>query len=285
MIAYLNGKFLDQTRAVVSVFDRGFLYGDGLFETIRIFGGRPFRWDDHWTRLKAGAEFLKIPLPFGREKLRAAADGLALRNRMPDSILRLALSRGPGARGYSPATAGPPTLAMTLHKAPAIDPKKPIQWKLIVSSIRLRPNDPLARFKTANKLPQILARAEADALGADEALLANTNGFAAEGTAANLFWIEGDAVCTPPISAGILPGVTRRTVREICQTLKIRVREKNIRLTELSKTDGIFLTLTSLGIAVVTALDGTCLRQSRLTDRIASAYVDLLLQGAPGQRA
>ncbi len=275
MIIFLNGKFIPENRARVSLFDRGFLYGDGLFETIRIVNGRPFRWEEHWKRLENGAKFLKISLPFPGKRTYALAAKLISKNKMPDSLLRLALSRGIGARGYSPKNATRPTFAMSLHGAPEIR-NQPARWKLITSSFRLPVNEPLAQFKTANKLPQILARAEADAAGADEALLLNTNGFVAEGAGSNLFWIEHDTVCTPPLAAGILPGVTREIVREICRHLKIPLREKNIRLKDLKRTRGIFLSLTSRGMVTAKSLDGKKLKQPPLMIVILKTYNNML---------
>ncbi|HTV60954.1 MAG TPA: aminotransferase class IV, partial [Verrucomicrobiae bacterium] len=280
------------------------LYGDGLFETIRIVNGQPFRWREHWERFESGAGFLKIRLPLGREKLRGMAGQLVAKNRRPDSVLRLTLSRGPGGRGYSPRKATRPTLALTLHPAPpgergaqnvegrrrrtkpeqqadANDFSRPPQWKVIVSSFRLAVDNPLARFKTSNKLPQILSRGEADAAGADEALLANTEGFMAEGTSSNVFWIERGSVWTPPLTAGILPGVTRAVACEICERLGIPVGEKNIRLKELADSDGVFFTLTSLGIVGAESLDGKKLKQSPLVNRIAKTYNEMLFSSNP----
>jgi aminodeoxychorismate lyase len=270
MIIFLNDKFVPENRATVSIFDRGFLYGDGLFETIRVVDGKLFRWREHWKRLEAGAKFLKIKLPFGREAAQRLAMKLVARNKKPDSILRVTLSRGVGLRGYSPKGATQPTFVMALHGAPALTQKPPI-WKLVTSSFRLPANEPLARYKTANKLPQILARAEADAAGADEALLLNPEGFVVEGTSSNLFWIERGTVCTPPLEAGILPGITRAVVLEICRRLKIPAREKKARLKNLAQAGGVFLSLTSLGIVEARSLDGKSLKCSPLTGKIANA--------------
>jgi branched-chain amino acid aminotransferase len=276
---FLNGGFVSEEKAVVSIFDRGFLYGDGLFETIHVFNGKPFRWRQHWERLKRGANFLKIQLPFAPEQLLQFAGELIAKNKMPDSLLRVALSRGVGARGYSPKNAKSPTLAMSLHSVPKINWKNPLRWKLIASSFRIPANDPLAQFKTCNKLPQILARAEADDAGADEALLLNSDGFVAEGTSSNLFWIERETIFTPPLAAGILPGVTRAAVFEIGSRLKIPIRQKNVRLKKLAQANGIFLSLTSLGIVEGQSLDGKNLKRSPLTRQIARAYNEMLLKG------
>ena len=276
MFAFLNGKIVPETQAVVSVFDRGFLYGDGLFETLHVVHGEPFRWTDHITRLQRGADFLKITLPYTPDQLREFSGQLMAKNKLPDALLRLTVSRGDGARGYSPKNAGPPTCVMTLHPAPEIDPQNPPRWKLITPQIRLPLGDSLTQFKTANKLWQVLARAEADAVGADEALLLNTAGHVAEATSANVFWVENDMVCTPPLAAGILPGVTRVVVLELCARLGVSVMEKTGLPEELLRAEGVFLTMTSLGVVPVAKLDGHELRHSPLVETLCASYADLL---------
>ena len=275
MIVLLNGQFVPEEQAVVSVFDRSFLYGDGLFETLRVFNGKPFRWAQHMERLQQGAEFLKIPLPFTPERLRDFASDLIARNRMPDSLLRLTLSRGVGVRGYSPKGAECPVLVMSLHPAPA-EAGTPPRWRLITSSSRLPANEPLARFKTCNKLPQILARAEADSVNADEALLLNTNGDVVEASSSNLFWIEKSTIGTPPLPSGILPGVTRAVVLEVCSGLGIEAGEVNLRLKQLRCAEGVFLSLSTAGIAECISLDGLPLAHSPLLDKLHAAYWKLL---------
>lgn len=275
MLIFLNGQFVPEDRAVVSVFDRGFLYGDGLFETVRIFNGNLFRWEQHLDRLQRGAEFLKIKLPFSRKALLNFANDLVAKNKMPDALLRLTLSRGMGARGYSPRDAKRPTVVMSLHAGFAAGTPMP-RWNLITSSYRIPTNDPLARFKTANKLPQILARAEADAAGADEALLLNTDGFVAEGASCNVFWIKNDSVCTPPLTAGVLPGITRAIVLEHCQTLGLKTKETNIRPEKLKRVNGLFVSLTSRGVIEAASLDGKALKPSPLIRQIQISYRNLL---------
>src|SRR5262249_13159002 len=146
----------------------------------------------------------------------------------------ITLSRGVNAqRGYSPKGADTPTLVMNLYPLTRPDPENFLKWKAITASQRLPAGEPLAQFKNANKLPQILARAEADDAGANEALLQNSEGHVVEGTTSNLFWVESETVCTPPLVAGILPGVTRSAVLDLCRTLKVKSRERNIAVTEL----------------------------------------------------
>src|SRR4051812_44115505 len=141
MLVFLNGQLVPEERAVVSVFDRSFLYGDGLFETMRVVRGKPFRWEQHLERLQSGADYLKINLPFTPAVLGQFADELIAKNGMPDSLLRLTLSRGVGTRGYSPKGAENPILAMSLHSAPARDANSSPRWKLITSSHRLPANE------------------------------------------------------------------------------------------------------------------------------------------------
>ncbi len=278
MIVFLNGKFVPEERAVVSIFDRAFLLGDGLFETILIFNGKPFCWQEHLKRLQCGTKFLKIKLPFMPKQLRDAADKLIAKNKMSNALLRIVLSRGVGQRGYLPKGANQPTLVMSLHRAPELNFKNPPPWKLITSSFRLPANEPLAQFKTCNKLSQIMARAEADAAGADEALLLNTDGFVVEGASSNLFWIEGKTVCTPPLAAGILAGVTRGTILKICRRLKIPIREKNVQPKDLARKDGAFVSLSSFGIVEAKSLNRKILKRSPLTKQIARAYNEILTQ-------
>jgi branched-chain amino acid aminotransferase len=275
VLIFLNGQFVPEEHAVVSVLDRGFLYGDGLFETMRVLNGKPFRWREHLVRLQGGAEFLKIKLPFTPEALRGFADELIAKNNLPDALLRVTLSRGVGVRGYSPKGAESPTLVMSLHPAPGSEGKG-LRWKLITSSHRLPANEPLAHFKTCNKLAQILARAEADDAGADEALLLNTDGFVVEGASSNLFWIEDDTICTPPLASGVLPGVTRAAVLEICHRLGLKVSEANIGVEGLKSSDGVFVSLSSFGIAEGVSLDGKACRQSPLPEKIFRAYGETL---------
>jgi branched-chain amino acid aminotransferase len=277
VLVFLNGQFVPEDRAVVSVFDRGFLYGDGLFETMRVYRGRPFRWQQHWERLQRGAEFLKINLSYSSEELRRHLDKLVEKNKMPDALLRVTLSRGVGVRGYSPKGAENPTMVMSLHPAPSLESNSLPHWKLITSSHRLPANEPLAQFKTCNKLAQILARAEADAAGADEALLSNTDGFIVEGASSNLFWINCETVCTPPLVAGVLPGVTRGVVLEICEKLGLELDEKNITAEQLKDAEGVFVSLSSFGIVEAATLNGSALKISPWIGKIQEAYREFFL--------
>jgi aminodeoxychorismate lyase len=274
MIVFLNGEFLPESDAVVSVNDRGFLYGDGLFETMRVVGGKPFRIAQHLERLVRGADFLRINLSFTPKEIQKFAEQLVTRNLMPDAVLRVALSRGSGERGYSPKGADEPTLVMTLHPAPPLD--RVIEWSLVMSTYRIPAADPLASFKTSNKLLQIMARAEAEEKGADEALLINTNGEVAETASGNLFWVYQDKICTVPTGRGALPGITRAIVLEICQSLGLETNKRVIKPEALRHSQGIFISQSVLGIVPVTSFDGVPVKPSPLVEQITRAYDEML---------
>ena len=278
MIVFLNGKFVPEADAVVPLNDRGFLLGDGLFETLRVANGQPFRFAQHLDRLTRGADFLKIKLPFTPKEIQRFAEQLVAKNNLPDAVLRVTLTRGAGARGYSPKNSGAPTVAMTLHPLPPTDADEPLQWSLITSSYRIPASDALAAFKTTSKVLNVLARAEAEEQGADEALLLNTNGEVAETAGGNLFWIYQDQVCTVPTGRGVLPGITRAVVLEICQSLGLATNKRIIKPEPLHNAAGLFITQSALGIIPVAAFDGMPVAPSPLVDSIAGAYHAMLLR-------
>jgi len=276
MLVFLNGQFVPEARAVVSPHDRGFMYGDGLFETMRVCNGRPFRMAQHLERMARGADFLKIKCPFTLEELQAYAGQLIEKNQMPEAILRVVLTRGPGERGYTPRPGGHPTMVMTLHPAPTLNP--PMQWKLVTSLYCIPATDPLAPFKTLNKLTHVMAGLGAVEQGAHEALLLNSNGEVAETASGNLFWVSRNRVCTVPAGCGALPGITRAVVLEICAALGLPADERVIKPAVLRKTGGIFITQSALGIVPVVELDGKPVASSPLVEQIRLAYCERLLR-------
>jgi branched-chain amino acid aminotransferase len=271
---FLNGQFLPEAQAVVSVNDRGFLLGDGLFETVRVANGRPFRFAQHLERMAHGAGFLKIKMPFTPQELEVFAGQLIERNQMPDAVLRLTLTRGPGGRGYTPGGDGRPTIAMTLHPLPP--PANSAGWKLIISSFRIPTGDPLAAFKTTSKVLHVMARAEAAEQGADETLLLNTNGEAAETAGGNLFWVSDGNICTAPTACGILPGITRAVVLEICRTLGLPVIECVVKPEALQTSAGMFITQSVFGIVPVAVFAGRPVALPPFVEQIARAYHEVL---------
>jgi aminodeoxychorismate lyase len=274
MVVYLNGEFLPEEEARVSVFDRGFLYGDSLFETMRVCHRRVFRWHQHMERFLRGCEHLGIRCPLPVNELRDVGRKLIETNQLPHALMRLTLSRGVGPRGYSPTGAETPTLVLAMYPAEPLDPAKPAQWRLVTSSFRLPPADGLASHKNGSKLLQVMARREAEAADADEALLVNTQGEVAEAASANLFWTRGHMVYTSPTAVGVLPGVTRAVILEICATQGIPVKKRLTKVEMLRGSDALFLTNSVQGIIDVESLDGHVFLGSSLVPRLRQAFAD-----------
>jgi branched-chain amino acid aminotransferase len=275
-LVHVDGEFVRADHARVSVFDRSFLYGDGLFSTLRVYGGRLFSWAEHLQRLHRGADALRLVFPWSDATLGETARELLRLNRVEDALLRLHISRGIGRRGYSPRGADHPLIVMSLHPLPVGDPQRPVQLTLVTASARLPAGDELAHVKPASRLLHILARAEAEARGANEALMLNTLGHVAEAASANLFWIESMSghqnLFTPPLTAGVLAGVARTVVCRLSAQLGLSCREVDAAPDRLSRADGVFLTSSAWEVAPVLALDGRPLPQDAWVERLWLAY-------------
>lgn len=273
-IVFLNGAPVNADEARVSIFDRGFLYGDGLFETIRIQQGRPFRWDRHFMRLTGGLRLLNLRLAPGEAELRDDADKLIAANRCTEAVLRLTISRGTGRRGLSTQGAGTPTVAMSLHPPP--DRTKAAGLRLVTSPCRILANDPLAAIKSANKLVYVLARQAADALGADDALILNHREEIAETTSSNLFWKRGDALFTAAPEVGILPGVARSIVLELAPELGFQTHQVAAGAAELLEAEGVFTTNVVRGVVEVVEIDGRGVKRTEFCNVMARAFEELV---------
>ena len=268
-VAFLNGDFFSASMARISAGDRGFLYGDGLFETIRIHDARPFLWEWHMMRLTDGAVSLGIALPQTTESLLSNVHELIRRNSMSQSVMRIALSRGVGERGYGVTGEEQPTLLVTQHSPPTT-PAKPLS--LVSTSARVAIGDPLAKVKSTNKLGSILAKRDAAAQGADDGLILNSDGNVTETSSANLFWVEGGTLHTPPVSDGVLPGVTRRLVVALASTLGQAVREESVTSDRLQQADAVFVTSAATGVIAVDQVNGGALGTHSLTCQLQDAY-------------
>ncbi|MDB6053048.1 MAG: ilvE [Verrucomicrobiales bacterium] len=269
MIFYVNGEWLPQEDAKVSVLDRGFQYGDGVFETVLIAQGRPFRVKQHLERLLSGCSFLKIAPAFDAGNGQTLIEEAVQKNGLKSGVLRIQVTRGIGPRGYSPRGANHPSVVITLFEAP--DPtasNTPRMFHVINSSIRVPVGDRVAGHKSCSKLHNVLARAEADLNQADESLLLNTDGELTEASSSNVFWIEDGQVLTTPLSAGILPGVTRQLIFEICVEAHIPCSERAVTPEELFQSQGVFLTTSTLGIVEVITLENHSLARSHLIGQL-----------------
>ncbi len=282
MIAYVNGKYLPQESASISIFDRGVMYGDGCFETLRIYGGRPAFWEAHLARLTASLAALAIPFRPDSGKLAEVVRTLLSKNQAnlpkgkererPAFLLRIQVTRGQSPRGYSIQNAQNPSLIVSLHPAPHC-PRDPIPtWRLITGSQRIDARHPLCRHKTTNQLFSILGKAEADRQNADDVLFLNHKEHVAETSCANIFWFDGHSIGTPPLSAGILPGITRQVVQKICASRNLPCKEENIFESALWAKQAVFLTQSAWEILPVASLNGRKLRSSPIVESLRRDY-------------
>ena len=253
---WMDGRIVPAAEALIPVDDRSFLYGDGLFESLPWHSGRVLRWREHWDRLTAGAQFLGIRIPHVETRVRAGLRAITEGLGTPTATVRLHLSRGSGPRGYSPRGADAPRLIVTAHPAAAMPAGGwPALRLKTCRTFAVPAGDPIAANKSANKLLNVLARAEAEAAGCDEALLVNTAGVITESSSGNVFWWEEGRLHTPPLSAGALPGVTRGAILDAARDLRWQVAETAAPPARLAASEGVFLTFSTRGPVPASLLD------------------------------
>jgi len=257
-LVYLNGRFVPESQACVSVFDRGFLYGDGAFETMRSYGGRIFQMERHIQRLRESAEIIGLRLQHRPQQLADICTQLIERNGLAEAILRISVTRGPATGGIGIARAAQATV-VAFVRPPAPLPEQAYSDGVSASivSIRRCPSSSLdARIKSMNFLNFILARAEAERRGAYEAIMLNHSGHIAEASTANIFFVADGALVTPCLECDILPGITRAVVIGLASDMGIRVEERKIGPEEIAGFDECFLTNSGLELIPVTKIDG-----------------------------
>jgi branched-chain amino acid aminotransferase len=275
VIAYVDGKWTPAEEARISVLDHGLLYGDGVFEGIRVYGGVPFLLDEHLDRLAASARAIVLELPAGREEIAALCREAAQRAELDDGYLRLVVTRGAGALGVSPHTCARASLiviAAPLTLYPAERYRDGV--RLVTSSLRRSASDALPpQIKSLNYLTSVLASIEARRQGADEAVLLNAQGLIAECTADNLFLVSGGRVLTPAVASGALAGITRALVSRLLNEQGIECVESPLTPADAWTADELFLTGTGAEIVPVCEIDGRPLPLARpVTERVRAAF-------------
>jgi len=258
MNIYLNNKFVAERNAVVSVFDHGFLYGDGVFETLRAYHGRIFRLDEHLKRLKESARGLEISLPQTLPVLRRHLEETLLVNHLKNALLRICISRGYGPIGLDPALCRKPTFVIIPRVFKGYNPRQ-YHHGLKVSIVSVRRTPPPAldpQIKSANFLNNILAKIQAKRNHADEGLMLGVNGYLTEGSISNFFIVSRGQLYTPGVDQGILMGITRRFVIDLARQADIPVKETRLLPSDLYKADECFLTNTSMEIMPITKAEG-----------------------------
>ncbi len=237
---YLNGSIIPADEAYVGIADRGLLYGDGLFETMRVLNGSVVRLEKHMDRLVSGAEVLAIDVGTIAGQVETIVEKLCDANGLSDARVRVTITRGIAPEpGLAIPPQANPTVFATAQPLSA-EPAKPV--RIIASSVRRDETSPLSRVKSLNYLPGIMAMAEARRAGADDAILTNTQGMVAEGTTGNLFLVKGSTLVTPSLDQGPLPGTTRAALIELASSLGLTVEERAVAPKELVEADEVFFT-------------------------------------------
>jgi branched-chain amino acid aminotransferase len=279
MKVWIDGRVVDAGEARIPVTDHGLLYGDGIFEGIRVAGGRVFRLDDHLARFDAAARAIALELPGGLGAIRQIVLETARAYGQPHAYVRLIATRGEGELGVDPTSCPRPRVICIVDRLRIYDEGKLARGiDLVTSTWRRPPADVLdPRVKSLNYLNNALAKLEARRFGADEALLLNAAGSVAEASVANLFVHRGGELRTPPPTDGALEGITRATVLELAGSLGIPAREQTLGRFDVFAADEAFLTGSGAGIVPIRSLDGRRVGDGRpgpVTAKIRSAYQD-----------
>jgi branched-chain amino acid aminotransferase len=267
----VDGALRRGREATLSVFDRGARDGEGLFETLRVFGGHPFLWERHLERMVLAAAELGFPVPASPVTLRSALDEVLAAEGLSDAVARVTITRGiPGSR---------PTRSIAWVEAEPVGGRL---WRgtrtgaafAIVSRRPFEPG-PLGPYKTTSRLAYHLAREEARVAGADETLLVSRTGEVLEGSVSNLFArIDGVGLVTPPLASGVLPGVTRAWVLALARREGTPVLERPLRLYELEQAREVFVTNSVQGVVPIARIDALEIPETRAGRRLAARYLE-----------
>jgi branched-chain amino acid aminotransferase len=259
---WINGALVTRSEAKISVYDHGFLYGDGVFEGIRFFNRKPFLLNEHLIRLRKSAQALALKLPYDSQTIADAIEQVINSSANDSGYLRLIVTRGEGALGIDPTSCKKPSLIIMADQLDIVSQHVRKQGaQLIISSIRRLPSDSLdPRIKSLNYLNQILARMEAIRAGVDEAVLLNHSGRVAEGTSDNIFIVTDGRLLTPPVTEGALDGITRNLVIQLAQQSGISVAETPLTAYDLYNADECFITGTGAELIPVCKIDGRSMK-------------------------
>ena len=280
MKVFVDGKFVDEKKAVVSVFDHGLLYGDGVFEGIRAYNGRVFKLSEHVDRLFYSAKAILLKIPMSHRAICEAVRAACKRNKIRDGYIRLVVTRGAGTLGLDPNRCSNPQVIIIADKIqlyPETFYKKGLEI-VTVPTTRNHTNAVNPAIKSLNYLNNILAKIEAINAGCVEAIMLNSQGFVAECTGDNVFMLKGGQLLTPPLAAGALYGITRSVAIELAESLGIKAKEPNLTRYDLYNADEVFITGTAAEVVPVVKIDGRQIgsgKPGKLTKKLIKAYQDL----------
>lgn len=282
---FISGKLLDQTDATISVFDHGLLYGDGVFEGIRTYGGKVFLHDEHIERLYESAKAIRLVIPMTPAAVKKAVEETVAANGIKDGYIRLVVTRGSGELGLDIRKTSNPqviVIASTISLYPSDTYTKGMNL-VTASTIRNHPGALSARIKSLNYLNNILARIEGTDAGMVEALMLNHKGEVAECTGDNIFIVKKGVLKTPPADAGILEGITRNAVLRLARQGGLPVEEVAMTRHDIYTADECFLTGTAAEIVPVVTLDGRSIGDGKpgsMTGKLLAMFKELTVKGS-----
>ena len=284
MKIWLNGRLVERDEARLTVFDHGTLYGDGVFEGIRVYGGKLFQCQAHVDRLFDSAKVIRLAVPYTKQELTDAMYETVRANGASDGYIRLVVTRGEGTLGLSPFKCSEPNVFIIADQI-ALYPQEMYEHGMAVivaRTIRTSPRMLPPSVKSLNYLNNILAKIEAIDAGVAEAIMLNEKGDVAECTGDNIFIVKGGHVATPPLDAGILPGITRKVVVNLAKKLAIPLAEKTITIKQVYAADECFLTGTAAEVIAVTKVDGKLIGDGKVgpvTSKFLRAFREYIASG------
>ncbi|HYB45329.1 MAG TPA: branched-chain-amino-acid transaminase [Nitrososphaerales archaeon] len=289
-LVYVNGEFVEKSKATVSVFDHGVLYGDGVFEGIRAYNGIVFKLDQHVERLFNSAKVLQLVIPLSRHEMAEAIMETVRKNQLRDAYIRVVVTRGTGDLGVDPSSCKTPTLFIIAEPSQSsLGSGVPRLVSLVTATVRRDAVDGTSHeVKSLNYLNSILAKMEARRAGVDDALMLDHRGFVSESSASNIFIVKDNKVSTPATSAGILHGITRARIIRLCSDLGLEVSERDITPFELLTADEAFLVGTKAEILAVGTVNGTKIGTGTVgpvVRRVASEFAKVVARREEGTPA
>ncbi len=277
---FFNGKIIPVTERCISSDDRGFLYGDAIFETLRSYKGEPFKLTEHLERMRSSAEKLKISLEHSNAEISESITKLLEKNSVQDAYIRITLSRGEGGSGLQMSDGLRSTVLIQVKPFTPYDEQLYKEgMSLCVSKQRRSTTSPICRHKTTNLLTSILLKEEAGSKSAHDSIVLNTDGYVAECIVSNIFMVADGSVITPSLDTNILPGITRRTVLDICRDSGIPAREECFKIETLIKADEVFITNSLMEIMPVSVIEDNKIGKvtpGEITQQLMGAYKGLI---------
>jgi len=284
MKVWLNGGLVDNEDAKLSVYDHGTLYGDGVFEGIRVYGGRIFQCQAHIDRLFASAKAIRLAIPYTKQEIVDAMCETVAANAIEDGYIRLVVTRGVGTLGLSPFKCPDPSVYVIADQIVLYPKEMYDNGMAVIVAKTLRTSASMLDpgIKSLNYLNNILAKIEAIDAGVAEAIMLNEHGHVAECTGDNIFIVDSGRVVTPPLSAGVLPGITRGVVIDLARQNEIPVSEEDIPAERLYQADECFLTGSAAEVIAVTKIDDQLVGDGKagpVTQKLSAAFRQYIASG------